>query len=60
MADDDTQERLRASARRVLRARRGRGDDRRKPNWPLEIVIGLAIVAVLATGVVLVEAHIFG
>lgn len=59
MTEGESQDRLRANARRVLHARRGR-NDRPKPNWPLEIVIGLAIVAVLAFGVVAIEAHVFG
>lgn len=59
MTEGESQDRLRANARRVLHAKRGRSD-RPKPNWPLEIVIGLAIVAVLALGVVVIDAHLFG
>jgi hypothetical protein len=57
MTDPETDDRLRENARRILRAKRGRNDPHSGRRWPLEIAIGLVVVAVLAAAVFVIDAH---
>jgi class 3 adenylate cyclase len=59
MTDPDANDLLRENARRILRAKRERVDHRAERKWPLEIAIGLVVVAVLAVAVFVIEARFF-
>ncbi len=59
MTDPETKDHLRENARRILRAKRGRDDHRSGPRWPLEIAVGVVVVAVLAVAVFVLDAHFF-
>ena len=59
MTEPGADDPLRENARRILRAKRGRADQHAGRRWPLEIAIGLVVVALLAIAVFVIEARFF-